>query len=310
MSDENVIETGNETNSNYIKRMIKIGLSLLILVLLLVGFISSVMIVKEGEYKVVRQFGEIVRIEKEPGLKFKVPLIQSASTLPKKKMVYDVNEKEINTLDKKRMIIDNYAIWHIVDPDKMINNARTMIGAEARMGEFIFSVIRTELGQMNYEEIINDEQSSRGDLHKRITERVNQLLARDEFGIRVDDVRIKRTDLPDENEKTVFRNMISERESKAQEYLSKGEAAKNRIIAQTDREVTEMLSKAEAEAAQIRAEGEQEAAKVYNESFSKDESFYQLYRTLESYKKTIDGETTIILPQDSPYARSLTGYFD
>ncbi|KGX83575.1 protease modulator HflC [Pontibacillus marinus] len=309
MSDENIVEM-NKPSSNEIKRYVRIGLSLIVFVLLLIGLFNSIFIVKEGEYKVVRQFGEIVNTEETPGLKFKVPFIQTVTTLPQKKMVYDVAQKEINTLDKKRMIIDNYAVWHITDPDNMINTARNMLNAETRMGEFIFSVIRTELGRMNYEEIINDEKSSRGNLNERVTKQVNDLLARDKYGIRVEDVRIKRTDLPDENEQSVYRRMISERETKAQEYLSQGDAEKSRIIAQTDRDVKEMLAKADAQAAQIRGEGEQEAARIYNESFSKDESFYRLYRTLESYKKTIDGETTIILPQGSPYAQTLTGYFE
>ncbi len=309
MSDENIVEM-NKPNPNEIKRYVKIGVSLIVLVIILIGLFSSMFIVKEGEYKVVRQFGEIVDTKETPGLKFKIPLIQSVTTLPQKKMVYDVAQKEINTLDKKRMIIDNYAVWHITNPSKMINNARTMIGAETRMGEFIFSVIRSELGRMNYEEIINDEKSSRGNLNDRVKKQVNSLLSRYGYVIEVNDVRIKRTDLPDENEQSVYRRMISERETKAQEYLSQGDAEKNRIIAQTDRDVQEMLAKADAQAGQIRGEGEQEAARIYNESFSKDESFYRLYRTLESYKKTINGETTIILPQDSPYAQTLTGYFE
>lgn len=294
-----------------IKRYIKIGITLLLIVILLIILISSMFVVKEGEYKVVRQFGEVVRIESEPGLNFRIPLLQSITTLPNKKLVYDVIEREINTLDKKRMIIDNYAIWEITDPEAMIANARTEIGAEARMSEFIFSIIRSELGTLNYDQIINEEGSTRGDLNQRVTDRVNELLERDNYGIQVDDVRIKRSDLPEENEQSVYNRMISERESQAQQYLSQGEAEKNRIMAEADRDVTEMLSKANAQAEQIRAEGgEEEAAKIYNQSFSKDEEFYQLYRTLESYKKTIDGETTIIIPQGSPYADLLMGYME
>ena len=113
------------------------------------------------------------------------------------------------------------------------------------------------------------------------------------------DVRVKRTDLPAENEQSVYTRMISERQSTAQEYLSKGDADKQRIEAETDRQVQEMLAKAKAEAEMIRAEGEAEAARIYNEAFSKDQEFYRLYRTLESYKKTINGDTVIVLPSDS-----------
>ncbi|PWU68182.1 protease modulator HflC [Gracilibacillus dipsosauri] len=309
MTNNNVYEM-KKMSPKEIKRYIKIGITLLLIVILLIILISSMFVVKEGEYKVVRQFGEVVRIESEPGLNFRIPLLQSITTLPNKKLVYDVIEREINTLDKKRMIIDNYAIWEITDPEAMIANARTEIGAEARMSEFIFSIIRSELGTLNYDQIINEEGSTRGDLNQRVTDRVNELLERDNYGIQVDDVRIKRSDLPEENEQSVYNRMISERESQAQQYLSQGEAEKNRIMAEADRDVTEMLSKANAQAEQIRAEGEEEAAKIYNQSFSKDEEFYQLYRTLESYKKTIDGETTIIIPQGSPYADLLMGYME
>lgn len=307
MADQNVIDI-NERGGGSWRKYTKVGILLVILIALLVFIFTNVFIVKQGEYKVVRQFGEVVRIVKEPGLNYKVPFIQSVTTLPKYQMTYDVSQAEINTMDKKRMLIDNYAIWRIEDPKKMISNARTLEGAESRMEEFIYSVVRSELGKLDYDEIINDEKSSRGSLNDRVTEKVNELLASGNYGVVVTDVRMKRTDLPEENEMSVFTRMISERESKAQEYLSMGDAEKNRVIAQTDREVKELLAKASADAETIRGEGEGEAAKVYNQTFSKDPEFYSMFRTLESYKKTINGETVIVLPSDSPYARMLMGY--
>ena len=307
MSDQNVVNI-NERGGNFKwGTYTKLGIILVLIIAGLGILFSNLFIVKEGEYRVIRQFGEVVRIESEPGLAYKIPFIQSVTTLPKYQMTYDVSEAEINTKDKKVMIIDNYAVWKIDDPKKMISNARTLEGAEARMEEFIYSVTRSELGQLNYEEIINDEKSSRGSLNDQITTKVNELLTNDNYGITVTDVRIKRTDLPAENEQSVYTRMISERQSTAQEYLSKGDAQKNIIIAETDRTVREMLAKAQADAEVIRAEGEAGAAKVYNEAFAKDPEFYSLYRTLESYKKTINGETVIVLPSDSPYARLLMG---
>jgi modulator of FtsH protease HflC len=309
MDNNNVIDIKEKSKNGFnMLGYTKVGIFLLILLALLIFTITNVFIVKEGEYRVIRQFGEVVRIENSPGLSYKIPFIQSVSTLPKYQMTYDVSEAEINTKDKKRMIIDNYAIWRIQDPKKMISNARTVEKAESRMEEFIYSVVRAELGQLNYDEIINDEKSSRGSLNDRVTKMVNELLTQDNYGIVLVDVRMKRTDLPAENEQSVYTRMISERESKAQEYLSMGDAQKNRIIADTDREVKEMLAKAKADAEVIRAEGEGEAAKIYNLSFSKDPSFYELYRTLESYKKTINEKSVIVLPSDSPYARLLLGY--
>jgi modulator of FtsH protease HflC len=283
--------------------IIMLGIAIIILVLIL----SNVYIVKENEYKVIRQFGEIVRIDQEPGLYFKIPFIQSVTTLPKAQMFYDVAEAEINTKDKKRILVNHYAVWEIKNPKEMIQNARTLENAESKMDEFIFSIVRAELGRLNYDEIINDEKSSRGSLNDQITEKVNELLEQDRYGINVVDVRIKRIDLPTENEQSVYKRMISERESKAQEYLSMGDAQKQRIIAQTDKEVKEILAKAQADAERIRAEGEQEAARIYNETFSKDPEFYDFYRTLESYKKVIGEDTVVILPADSPYAKWLIG---
>ncbi|CAM5212498.1 Protein HflC OS=Lysinibacillus sphaericus OX=1421 GN=LS41612_06475 PE=3 SV=1 [Lysinibacillus sphaericus] len=290
------------------KKYISLVVTLTVVFAIAIILFANVYIVKESEYAVVRQFGEVVKFERDPGLKMKVPFIQSVTTLPKNQMTYNISEEEINTKDKKRIIIDNYAVWRITDPKALISNAGTLTKAESRMEEFIYSVIRTELGQLKYDEIINDENSSRGSLNDRVTARVNELLLNDKYGIEVVDVRIRRTDLPAENEQSVFTRMVSERQSTAQLYLSEGDADKRRIEAQTDREVQEMLATANKEAALIQAEGEAEAAKIYNSSFSKDPEFYSLYRTLESYKKTVGEDTVIILPSTSPYAKVLSGY--
>ncbi len=277
---------------------------------IMVIVIANLYVVKESEFKVVRQFGEVVKYEREPGLHMKVPFIQSVTTLPKNLMTYDMTEEEINTKDKKRIIIDNYAVWRVVDPKALISNAGTLQNAERRMSEFIYSVIRSELGKLPYGEIIDDENSSRGNINDSITEKVNELLSNDNYGIEVVDVRIRRTDLPPENEQAIYNRMISEREKTAQTYLSEGDADKRRIEAETDQEVQQLLATANKDASLIQAQGEAEAAKIYNEAFSKDPEFYSLYRTLESYKKTIGEDTMIILPSDSPYAKILSGYID
>ena len=254
--------------------------------------------------------GKLSESFKIPGINMKIPFIQDVTTLPKSQMTYNVSEAEINTKDKKRIIIDNYAVWKITDARKMISNARNIVNAESRMEEFIYSVVRSELGQLNYTEIVNDENSSRGSLNDRVTEKVNEFLDAGNFGVEVVDVRMKRIDLPEENEQSIYTRMISERQSTAQTYLSEGDADKSRIEAETDREVLEMLATAKKEAAIIHAEGESEAAKIYNDTFSKDPEFYNLYRTLQSYSKTIGDDTMIIIPSDSPYAKILTGYLE
>lgn len=293
-----------------VKKYMRTAILLTLIFAIAVILLANVFVVKEDEYRVVRQFGEIKRTIQEPGLNMKVPFIQTVTVLPKNQMTYNVSETEINTRDKKRIIIDNYAVWKINNPTKMITNARNIINAESRMEEFIYSVIRNEMGKLDYVDVVNDENSSRGSLNDRVTEKVNAFLEEGNFGIEVIDVRMKRIDLPEENEHSIYTRMISERDSTAQTYLSEGDAAKKKIEAETDREVQEMLATAKKDAAIIHAEGEAEAAKIYNDAFSKDPEFYNLYRTLQSYSRTIGDDTMIIMPADSPYAKILTGYLE
>jgi modulator of FtsH protease HflC len=267
---------------------------------------ANLYVVKENEYKVVRQFGEVVKYETEPGLHMKIPFIQSITTLPRNLMTHDMTEEEISTGDKKRIIIDNYTVWRVTDPKALISNAGQLLNAESRMEEYIYSALRTEFGQTEYDNIINEE-SSRGNINDRVTERVNELITEANLGIEVVDVRIRRTDLPQENEQSVYTRMVSERQSIAQTYLSEGDALKRSKEAQTDQEVQVILATANKEAAVVRAEGESQAAEIYNNAYSKDPEFYSLFRTLESYKKTIGDETVIIIPANSPYARLLSG---
>lgn len=274
---------------------------------LLIIVFANLYVVKENEYKVIRQFGEVVKYETEPGLHMKVPFIQSITTLPRNLMTHDMTEEEISTGDKKRIIIDNYTIWRVTDPKALISNAGQLLNAESRMEEYIYSALRTEFGQTVYDDIIDEENSKRGNINDRVTKRVNELITEANLGIEVVDVRIRRTDLPQENEQAVFTRMVSERQSIAQKYLSEGDAEKRSKEAETDQKVQVIIATANKDAAVIRAEGEAQAAEIYNNAYSKDPEFYSLFRTLESYKKTIGDETVIIIPANSPYAKLLSG---
>lgn len=307
MDQEKVINIHERKPDLEYKKYVSVGIVLLSTLFVIVLLISNLFIVREGEIRVVRQFGEVIRIVDDPGLNYKIPFIQSVETLPKYQMIYDSQPTEVNTKDKKKLIVDNYVIWKIVEPRDMIENARSIIGVETKLAEAVSSIVRAELGQLNYDEIISDEGSSRGNFNEVVTKKVDEVLKRDRYGIEVIDVRVKRTDLPETNEQSVYNRMISERQSKAQEYLSQGEAESTKIKAETDKEVTIMLAEAEAKAKAIEAEGEKEAARIYNEAYSKDPEFYIFYRTLESYKQTLNGKPVIVLPIDSPYAKLLMG---
>ncbi|PSL44067.1 membrane protease subunit HflC [Salsuginibacillus halophilus] len=313
MSDENVVNfNGNQEQRPWWKEPVWLR-TLVILGVLIAGIvvvIANLFVVEQDEYKVVRQFGEVVRIEEDPGLNIKVPFVQSVEAVPRHQLNYDAPTTEINTRDKKRVLVDNYVVWYVSNPALMIANARSVENSESIMANFMNSVLRSELGQMDYDEIINEEESSRGDFNENLQTAVNELLDENDYGVSVADIRVKRTDLPEDNERAVYDRMVSEREATAQDYLSEGEAEANRIRANADQEAQELLAEAEADAEEIRAEGEADAAEVYNDSFGQDPEFAQLYQTLQTYETTIDDETVIVLPADAPYARILMGYLD
>jgi membrane protease subunit HflC len=261
-------------------------------------------IVKENEYIVVMQFGEAKKIVSEAGLHVKIPFIQTTRSLPKYSLVYDSQPSEILTKDQKPIRVDNYTVWRISDPNQFLRSVRELSIAAERIENAVYSTVRRKLSQIEYGQIIS-ENTARGDLNAEITSEVSVALG--QLGIEIIDVRIKRTDLPEENKQSVYNRMISDRMAMAARYLSEGEEEKLKITSNADREAIEMLAKAEADAKMIIAEGEQEAARIYNEAYGKDPEFYNLYRTLQSYVKTFEGKPVIMMPIDSPYARILLG---
>lgn len=276
------------------------------LILLVIVAASSMFIVREGEYKVVLQFGEVQSIADQPGMHFKIPFIQNISVLPKYQKVYDSEPTTILTKDKKPIIVDNYTIWRIKNPQQFLQTLKTVQNAEGRIGDAVYNTVRRKLSEIEYGNIIS-ENTARGNLNDEITKEVSSVLERDGYGIEIADVRIKRTDLPPENKESVYNRMISDRKAIASLYLSEGDEESKKITSNADRQAKEIIAQAEADAKRIIAQGEQEAARIYNEAYSKDEEFYELYRTLESYKTTLNGEPIIMLPITSPYASILMG---
>ncbi|CAM4356592.1 protease modulator HflC [Paenibacillus tarimensis] len=275
-------------------------------VLVLIALFGSMFIVKEGEYKVVMKFGEAVRVHVEPGIKFKVPFIETVASLPKYQKVYDSQPTTILTKDKKPIIVDNYMVWRIDNPQLFLRSLHSVSAAESRLSDAVYNALRRKLSEIEYGSIIS-ENTSRGNLNDEITEIVAEVAERQNYGVSIVDVRIKRTDLPEENKQSVYNRMISDRQSIAAGYLSEGDEESRKITSNADRQATELIAQAEADAKKIVAEGEREAARIYNEAYGKDPEFYKLYRTLESYITTFQGEPVIMLPIDSPYTRILTG---
>ncbi|GAB2699317.1 protease modulator HflC [Paenibacillus thermoaerophilus] len=285
------------------KTKIALGLAAVAAAILL---LASVYVVKENEYKVVLKFGEAVRINGDPGLAFKIPFIETTMSLPKYQMIYDSKPASILTLDKKPIEVDNYTVWRIADARQFLRTAKTLGNGEQRIDAAVYNAVRRKLSETNYGDIIS-ENTQRGNLNDEITKEVKDVLERDNYGIEIIDVRIKRTDLPQENKESVYKRMISDRHAIATKYLSEGDEESKKIRARADRQAVELKAEAEAKAKEIIAQGEQEAAAIYNEAYSKDPAFYNMYRTLESYATTLKGEPVIMLPIDSPYTKLLLG---
>lgn len=290
--------------NNMANKIFIIYLPILIITIII---LNNVFVVKPSEYGVIKQFGKIVKIVDQEGLNIKAPFIQSVSKLPKHVLFYDVPATEINTFDKKRILVDYYTLWRITDPIQMLETLKTIDGAEARLSDIMYSSVRNELGKLEYGAIINPADNNRGSVDLIVQENINSILKGNLNGIEIVDIQMKRIDLPESNEQSVYKRMISERASKAQEYLSQGDAEKTKIMANADREVAELIAKTSSQAQEIIAEGEKEAAKIYNDSYGQDPEFFKLYTILNSYKASIDEETVIMLPIDSPYLKYLMG---
>lgn len=286
------------------KKIIFIYIPLVIVVLIL---LNNAFVIKPNEYGVIKEFGKIVKVIDQEGLKLKIPFIQSVSKLPKHILFYDVPATEINTFDKKRVMVDYYTLWRITDPIQMLETLKTIDGAEARLSDIMYSSVRNELGKLEYGEIINPADNKRGNVDLVVQDNINKILKSNGNGIEIVDIQMKRIDLPESNEQSVYKRMISERASKAQEYLSQGDAEKTKIMANADREVAELIAKTSSRAKEIVAEGEKEAAKIYNDSYGADPEFFKLYTTLNSYKTSIDNETLLMIPINSPYLKYLMG---
>ena len=276
--------------------------SIAIFTLIILFVLSTIIVVDETEQVVILQFGKPVQTITDPGLNFKFPApIQVSNSFDKRLLEYDVPPEEILSRDKKSLIIDNYVRWRIVDPLLFLQTVRAIPTAKTRLDDIVYSELRQELGNHDMAEIITE---TRELIMKKVTIASNEETSK--YGIEVIDVRIRRVDLPQENEASIYARMEAERKRQANKFRSEGEEEAQKIRAATDRDKTIILAEAYKTAQQIRGEGEAEALDIYAESFSKDPDFYEFLRTLETYEKVIDKKTTLVLPGDSKLFKALT----
>jgi membrane protease subunit HflC len=259
-------------------------------VILMVLLAQSVFTVHQVEVALVIQLGKPVRPVTEPGLHFKVPFLQEVHTFDKRLLVFEQEPQELLSSDKKNLKVDNYARWRIVDPLKFYQTVRNEAGAIQRLNDIIYSNLREVLGQYTMMEIVA---GARADLMSQIRDRANRQSG--QYGIEIVDVRIKRTDLPVENSKAVFRRMQTERERQAKQYRAEGEEEAVKIRAQADREREIILANAYRDAQKIRGDGDAEATRIYAEAYQVDPSFFLFVRSLDAYQKAFNQDTTLIV---------------
>jgi len=263
-------------------------------ILVFLGF-TSIFIVDETEQVVILQFGKPVRIITEPGLHMKVPFpIQEKNVFDNRLLEYDSPPEEILSKDKKSLIVDNYVRWKIVDPLQFLKTVQAIPTALSRMDDIVYSELRRELGTHDMVEIITE---NREELMEKVTVASN--LSTRDYGIEVVDVRIRRVDLPSQNEESIYARMDAERKRQANKFRSEGEEEAQKIRATTDRDKTIILADAYKQAERIRGEGDAKAVEVYADAYSADPKFYEFVRTLDAYKKIIDDKTMLVLPSDS-----------
>ena len=278
--------------------------------LTIVIFVAALVVYKVDvtQYAVVTQFGNPVRVDENPGLKVKLPdPIQSVQYLDKRVQVYQTSSIELLTLDKKSVALDYYGTWKIVDPIAFLKTVKNQMGAESRLMDVFSSSLGVQMGKYNLEQLVNtDEQKLELD---KMTEEV-VVYAKDQaadYGIEVVDAQIRVLNFPEANKQSVYDRMSAEREQMAQKYRAEGSEQASNIRSDAEKEQQLILAEAYKKEQQIKGEGDAEAIRIYGEAFQKDPDFYEFIRTLETYEKTIDGNTTLILPSTAEILKYLGG---
>lgn len=304
------------------------GAFIILLILTLLLLKSFLFTVKENESAVVTKFGRIVRVVASnnnsdieeafknnsnlqnavlftrKGLYIKLPFIESVKKYNSMLLTYDIAPREVITKDKKKLILDNNAQWIIENPALFMMSMGNETTAHTRLDDILYSKLNSEIGKTDAHVVISDK-TYMNSMLEIITDSVNNDLKG--YGIKVVDIRVKRTDLPNENNANIFTRMKTEREKQAKQYRSEGEEQALKIKSDADKQVTIIKAEAYEKAQKIKGEGDAEAASIYAEAFNEDPDFYKFYRTLLTYKNTLNGKTKIEIPINSEFAKYLFG---
>jgi membrane protease subunit HflC len=237
-----------------------------------------------------------------PGLHFKIPFVQNVIFFDHRILEYDAQPAEILTKDKKNLVVDNYSRWRISDPLLFYRTVHNIEGGRSRLDDIIYAELRVSLGRFTLTEIVS---SDRAEIMTQVTEKANSLLK--DYGILVLDVRIKRTDLPPENQKAIYGRMRAERERQAKQYRSEGREQGVMISTGADRERAIMLAEAEKKAEVLKGEGDARATEIYAASLGQDPEFYKFVRSLEAYRQGLSKNTRLIMTPENEFLELLEG---
>ena len=268
-----------------------------IIIVIAATIFFSIFIVKEVNQAIVLQFGDPKRILLKPGLNFKIPFIQNVVFLDKRILNLDTPPEEVIASDQKRLIVDAFARFQIVDPLKFYISVGNERVARSRLSTIINSRIRNVLGQQELQTLLSQDRTKQMAL---IQEGVHK--EAENFGIKIVDVRIKRADLPQANSDAIFRRMQTEREREAKEFRAKGAEMAVTITSTADKEVTVILAEAQKQSEIMKGEGDGQRNNIFADAFGQDPEFFAFYRSMQAYQKAlIGGETSMILSPDSEF---------
>ena len=259
--------------------------------------LSSTYIVYQSEQAIVLQFGEPIRVVREPGLKFKVPFVQNVVFYDARLLNLDPPAQEVVLNDKKRLDVDSFTRYKIVDPLKFYQTVRTETQARSKLAEIVNSSLRKVLGRITLTELLSDKRT-------QIMSDISNTVKKDAeaIGVSVADVRIRRADLPREVMQAINDRMKTERQRDAKEFRAKGQQEAQNIRATADKEATIIVAEAEKDAQITRGEGDKEAVQLWNKTVGQDVEFYDFYRSLDAYRKSLsDKDTSLILSPDSDF---------
>jgi membrane protease subunit HflC len=257
----------------------------------------SIFIVKEVNQAIVLQFGDPKRIITNPGLNFKLPFIQNVVFLDKRILNLDAPPEEVIASDQKRLIVDAFARFQIIDPLKFYISVGNERVARSRLSTIINSRIRSVLGTQRLQTLLSEDRTKQMAL---IQEGVNN--EAEKFGIKIIDVRIKRADLPQANSDAIFARMQTERNREAKEFRAKGAEMAVTITSTADKEVTVILADAQKKSEIMKGEGDGQRNKIFADAFGQDPEFFAFYRAMQAYEKAlIGGETSLVLSPDSEF---------